>query len=182
MLTKAELDPGAGHRMREEIGWRVQLCTGVFLAGMALAAVYVDVRNNFSYGVTSSNELAFVMVLAALGVVAVPVTATILGWSRLLCALILVCVILTVYSAINAYSAKQGLQILAAQGAQQTYEDAIKDADIARADAKKARAEAEAITETSSVEAITLLVNGAQKNMDELTSAGEGNRPRVRAL
>ncbi|MGA7328487.1 MAG: hypothetical protein WBX25_29355 [Rhodomicrobium sp.] len=155
--------------MSEEIGWRVQLCTGVLLAGMALAAVYVDVRNNFSYGVTSSNELAFVMVLAALGVVAVPVTATILGWSRLLRALIWVCVILTVYSAINAYSAKQGLQILAAQGAQQTYEDALKDADIARAEAKKARAEADAITETASVEALTKLVNDAQKKVDELT-------------
>lgn len=167
MLAKAEPHLGAGHRMREETGWRVQLCTGVLLAGMALAAVYVDMRNNFSYGVSS--ELAFVMVLAALGVVAVPVTATILGWSRLLRALICICVILTVYSALNAYSAKQGSHILAAQGAQKTYEDALKDADIARAEAKKARAEADAITETSSFEALTLLVNGAQKNVDELT-------------
>ena len=64
------------------LGWRVQLCTGSALALMALAAVRVDILNNWEYGRTVSFELATILVLAALCVVALPTAAAVLGWSR----------------------------------------------------------------------------------------------------
>ncbi len=112
------------------IGWRVQLCTGIALASMALAAVRVDILNNLEYGMTVSSELA--TILAAIGVVALPTAASILGWSRHLRITTTVCVIVTVWAAINAYSAKQGALILQAQSRQQEYEAAEADQKSAR--------------------------------------------------
>ncbi len=115
------------------IGWRVQLATGTALSTMAAVAVRVDVLNNWEYGQTISAELASILVLAAVAVVAIPVAASILGWSRHLRVTAAICVALTVWSAINAYSAKQGAAILAAQSAQATYVSAVADEKAARA-------------------------------------------------
>ena len=78
------------------LGWRVQLVTGIALALMAVAAVRVDVLNNLAYGLTVSNELATILVLAAIGVVALPTAANILGWSKHIKLTTIVCVMLTV--------------------------------------------------------------------------------------
>jgi hypothetical protein len=115
------------------IGWRLQLATGLALALMAIAAVRVDILNNWEYGSTVSLELATILVLAALCVVALPTAAAILGWSRHLRWTTTICVLLTVWSAINAYSAKQGAAILAATASQRAYEAAIRDQEAARA-------------------------------------------------
>jgi len=115
------------------IGWRVQLATGIALSIMAAVAVRVDVLNNWQYGRTISAELASILVLAAVAVVAVPVAASILGWSRHLRITAAICVALTVWSAVNAYSAKQGAAILAAQSAQAAYTSALADEKAARA-------------------------------------------------
>src|SRR5258706_15947575 len=114
------------------LGWRVQLCTGSALALMAVAAVRVDLINNWEYGQTVSLELATILVLAAIGVVALPTAASILGWSRHIKLTTIVCVMLTVWSAVNAYSTKQGHAILQAQADQQTYEAALADQKAAR--------------------------------------------------
>jgi len=107
------------------IGWRVQLATGIVLAVMALMAVRVDVVNNYSYGSTVNMELAVILVLAALSVVCLPSVAAILGWSRHLRWTTTICVLLTVWSAINAYLAKQGAAILAAETSRKAYETAV---------------------------------------------------------
>src|SRR5258706_3635658 len=114
------------------LGWRVLLCTGSALALMAVAAVRVDLINNWEYGKTVSFELATILVLAAIGVVALPAAASILGWSRHIKLTTIVCVLLTVWSAVNAYSTKQGAAILAAQSSQEKYESAKADEKLAR--------------------------------------------------
>ncbi len=115
------------------IGWRVQLATGTALAAMAAVAARVDILNNWAYGLTVNAELASIMVLAAVAVVAVPVAAAILGWSRHLRITAAICVALTVWSAANAYSTKQGAAILAAQSSQRAYTSALADETAARA-------------------------------------------------
>ncbi|MGA7324038.1 MAG: hypothetical protein WBX25_06060 [Rhodomicrobium sp.] len=114
------------------IGWRLQLATGGILAVMALMAVRVDVVNNYTYGLTVNIELAMILVLAALCVVCLPTVAAILGWSRHLRWTTTICVLLTVWSAINAYSAKQGAAILAAETSRKAYETALLDEKAAR--------------------------------------------------
>ena len=114
------------------LGWRVQLCTGIALALMAGYAVKVDIVNNWEYGQTISAEMAGIMALTAIGVVAIPTAAAILGWSRHLKLTTIVCVVLTVWAAINAYSTKQGAAILAAQSSQERYTSAQADAKLAR--------------------------------------------------
>jgi len=132
------------------IGWRLQLATGAALALMALAAVRVDILNNWAYGQTVSLEMATILVLAALCVVALPTAAAVLGWSRHIKLTTIVCVLLTVWSAINAYSTKQGRAILAAQSSQQTYEAALADQTAARETLTQ-------IKETGDVEELTKL-------------------------
>jgi hypothetical protein len=113
-------------------GWRVQIITGAALALMALVAVRVDVLNNLEYGLTVSTELATILVLAAAGVVAIPAAASVVGWSRHLRATLSVCVVLTVWSAISSYSAKQSTAILKAQSAGERYQSAKMDEKAAR--------------------------------------------------
>ena len=63
------------------IGWRVQIGTGIALAGMAVAACTVDVLNNRDYGLSFSEEAATVLMIAAIGVVAIPAAAGVMGWT-----------------------------------------------------------------------------------------------------
>ncbi len=119
------------------IPWWVQLIVGLALALMALAAMRVDLINNVDYGMTVSAEMATIMALAAIGVVAIPSAASILGWSRHLKAVTWICVALTIWAAINAYTAKQGAHILNAQASQENYTSAKEDASRAREVLKK---------------------------------------------
>src|SRR5712671_5711368 len=114
------------------LGWRVQLCTGSALTLMAASAVRVDILNNVEYGRTVSSELATILVLAAIGVVPLTTAASILGWSRHIKLTTIACVMLTLWSAVNAYSTKQGAAILAAQSSQEKYESAKADEKLAR--------------------------------------------------
>ncbi len=132
------------------LNWRLQLGTGTALLTMAVAAVRVDILNNWEYGQTVSLELATILVIAALCVVALPVAASILGWNRHIKLTTGVCVVLTVWSAVNAYSAKQGAAILTAQSSQQSYEAAM-------ADQKSARDTLARITETGDAEELSKL-------------------------
>ena len=140
----------ATHKTIPQIGWRVQLAAGVALAVMALVAVKVDVSNNYNYGSTVSLELAMILVLAALCVVCLPTVAAILGWSRHLRWTTAICVLLTVWSAINAYSAKQGAAILAAETSRTAYETALLDEKAARETLAR-------ISETGDAEELTKL-------------------------
>ena len=153
------------------LGWRVRIFTGAALAIMAAVAVRVDVLNNWQYGLSISPELASILVLAAIGVIAIPVAAAILGWSRHLRITAAICVALTVWSAVNAYSAKQGAAILAAEGAQVRYDQALADSRAAREEAAAARKEAAAISETASSDALADLVSQARAK-----AAGLGKR------
>jgi hypothetical protein len=132
------------------LGWRVQLCTGLALALMAVAAVRVDLINNWEYGQTVSPEMATILVLAAVGVVSLPTAGAILGWNRHLKWTCVVCVVLTVWAAINAYSTKQGAHILESVSQAQTYEAAL-------ADQKAARETLARITETGDAEELQKL-------------------------
>jgi hypothetical protein len=159
----------AGQAKMHETGWRVRLGIGLVLAAMAAFAVRADILNNWAYGMTITPELASVMVLAAAGVAALPVAAAITGWNAFLRATTFLFVALTIWAAANAYSAKQGANILAAEGAQQRYEDARKDAAAAREEAAAARKEAAAIGEPVSVSALTDMVKQAGTRLDELS-------------
>ena len=155
------------------IGWRVQLGTATALSIMAAVAVRVDILNNWQYGLTISAELASILVLAAVAVVAVPVAASILGWSRHLRITAAICVALTVWSAVNAYSAKQGAAILAAQSSQAAYSMALADAQAAREEAATARKEAAGISETMSADALADLVAQARAKYTGLTTTAQ---------
>jgi hypothetical protein len=159
----------AGQAAMNETGWRVRLGIGIVLAAMAAFAVRADILNNWAYGMTITPELASVMVLAAAGVAALPVAASITGWNLFLRATTFLFVALTIWAAANAYSAKQSANILAAEGAQQRYEDARKDAAAAREEAASARKEAAAIGEAVSAGALTDMVKQAQTKLDELS-------------
>ena len=129
----------------------ISLATGLMLAGIAGAATRIDVLNNYEYGVQISHELAGVMVLAAIGVTALPAAAALRGWDWLLRLATAASVLLTVWAAMSAYADKQGKDILARQATSDTYEAAQADAAAARQEIQQARAQAAAIAETSSV-------------------------------
>ena len=125
------------------------LAIGLLLGGIALAAMRIDVLNNYNYGGQISHELAGVMVLAAIGVTALPAAAALRGWDWLLRLGTVASVLLTVWAAVSAYADKQGKDILARQATSAAYEAARADAATARQEMSQARAEVAAIAETS---------------------------------
>jgi hypothetical protein len=127
------------------------IATGIALAGIAIAAMRIDLLNNYDYGVKVSHELAGVMALAAIGVTALPAAAALRGWDLLLRLGTAACVALTVWAAVSAYADRQGAEILARQAGNAAYEAAQADAAAARQEIAAARTEAAAIAEQAAV-------------------------------
>lgn len=147
-----------GAAPRRQRCW-ASLGLGLLLAAIALAAMLIDLRNNYAFGAAISFELGLVMALAAVALTALPAAAALLGrWDNLLRAGTVLAVLLTVLAAVSAYSEKQGEQILSRQGASAAYEQALADAADARREMQSARAEAAAIAETSTPAQLRLLV------------------------
>ncbi len=134
----------------------VQVATGVCLSAIAIAAVRVDIINNYHYGLSEGgHELATVMVLAAVCVVALPIVAAIYGWSSLLRWMTALCVLMTCWCAINAYAQKMGTSILSKTSQASVYAGAEKDQAAARATLAR-------ITETADTATLTDLVAAAK--------------------
>ena len=149
------MNPAASDKLANEAPpaklCHASLVTGLLLSGIAVAATRIDVLNNHEYGVQISHELAGVMVLAAIGVTALPAAAALRGWDWPLRLATVASVLLTIWAAISAYADKQGKDILARQAASDTYEAAQADAAAARQEVQQARAQAAAIADTSSI-------------------------------
>lgn len=145
-------------------GW-LQVAFGAALGAVAIAAVRVDIINNYAYGLaTGGPELATVLVIAALCVVLVPSTAAIFGWSTLQAAITGICVLLTCWAALNAYADKFGSEILAKTAMATAYADAEKDKEAARATLAR-------IAETADADTLEKLADAARKKADGLRAA-----------
>ena len=140
----------------------LSVLAGMLLGAICLAGLRIDILNNWHYGATVSHELAGVLVLAAIGVGALPAVAGMKGWSWLYGLGTAGCVILTVMAAFLAYTARQGEVAAARQTSADGYESARRDEVDARRDEGEARAEAAAISESASVDELVLLVEAAK--------------------
>ena len=107
-------------------GW-LQVAFGAALGAAAIAAVRVDIINNYSYGLaTGGPELATVLVIAALCVLLVPSAAAIFGWSALQGGITGICIALTCWAALKAFADKFGFEILTKTAQATAYADAEK--------------------------------------------------------
>lgn len=150
------------------------LAVGAVLATMGVAAMRIDLINNYEFGTKISHELGLAMALAAIAVTALPSAAALLGkWDRLLRVGTAMAVLLTVLAAISAYAEKQGAEILARQGAGDAYKQAQADVAAARKAIEEGNAEAKAITETATVADLETLVAFHQgKAKEEIEKRG----------
>jgi hypothetical protein len=143
----------------------VQVVTGACLGAIAIAAVRVDIINNYDYGLGEGGyELATVMVLAAVCVVALPTVAAIYGWSSLLRWMTALCVLMTCWCAVNAYAQKMGHSILSRTSQASVYAGAEKDQAAARATLAR-------ITETADTPALEALIAAAKVKAEEAERA-----------
>jgi hypothetical protein len=141
---------------------------GVILAGFAVAAVRVDVINNYEYGATISREMSIILVISALSVAVLPATASLTGWNKHLKATTLICTTLTCWAALNAYATRQGQGQLDAKVATTAYAEA-------RADAARAREVLSRIKETGPIGELTKLEAFAATKLAGETNAADGN-------
>lgn len=140
----------------------LSVLAGTLLGTICLAGLRIDILNNWQYGATVSHELAGVLVLAAIGVAALPAVAGVKGWSWLYGLGTAGCIILTVMAAFLAYTARQGEVAAIRQTSADGYESARRDEADARRDEAEARREAASIPEASSVDELKLLVEAAK--------------------
>lgn len=139
---------------------------GVLLGAFSAAGLWVDVGNNWAYGLTVSHEAAIVLAAAAIGVAAFPAVAAVRGWSWLLASGAAACIVLTVGAAFLAYTAKQGATADQRKATAAAYQSARQDEAAARAEEAAARAEASAIAETASADELQVLVEEAKAKSD----------------
>ena len=150
----------------------LSVLAGMLLGAICVAGLRIDILNNWQYGATVSHELAGVLVLAAIGVAALPAVAGMKGWSWLFGLGTAGCIILTVMAAFLAYTARQGEVAAARQTSADGYESRRDEAD-ARRDEGEARAEAAAISESATVDELKLLVDAAKAKADREAERGE---------
>ena len=115
-------------------GWRAQIAWGALLAIAAGWAVSVDVQNNYTFGMTISEQAARGLVLAALLVAILPGAASFHRWTPVMRGATAICLGLTIWAAAMNYGNGGGAIISAATLAKDAYTSA---------DAAKKRAEAE---------------------------------------
>ncbi len=150
----------------------LSVLAGMLLGAICVAGLRIDILNNWQYGATVSHELAGVLVLAAIGVAALPAVAGMKGWSWLFGLGTAGCIILTVMAAFLAYTARQGEVAAARQTSADGYESARRDEADARRDEGEARAEAAAISELATVDELKLLVDAAKAKADREAERG----------
>jgi hypothetical protein len=146
---------------------------GVLLLAAPATGLWVDVGNNWGYGLTVSHEAAIVLAAAAVGVAGFPALAGIRGWNGLLAAGWVVCLVLTVGAAFLAYTGKQGETADQRKATAEAYQSAKQDEAAAREEERAARAEAAAIGETGVVDELQALADRAQKAADEQAAAAK---------
>ena len=144
---------------------------GVLLLAAPATGLWVDVGNNWQYGLTVSHEAAIVLAAAAVGVAGFPALAGIRGWNGLLWCCWIVCLVLTVGAAFLAYTGKQGQTADQRKATAEAYQSAKQDEAAAREEERAARAEAAAIGEAGTVDELQTLADRAQKAADEQAAA-----------
>lgn len=147
---------------------------GGFIGSLAAGATAIDVVNNHDYGASISPAMAAVMILAALGLTAIPAVAAIRGWGSLRMVGTAVCLLTSAYCAANAYAARQSAQILAAEATSRAYVDAREAIETAKGEAEAARSEAAAITEPMPSSELQRLYDDARARRDAETDAKRG--------
>lgn len=151
------------------------LIVGSVLAGLAAWGMKIDLVNNYSMGIKVSTELAQVMAMAAIAVLALPMAQALIGKSlKILRYGTVIAVTLTIVAALMAYAEKQGSEIMARKGAENSYVEAQQNAEAARRDIAEAKAEAAAITEQLPSAELTRLYEDAKANRDAETSDKRG--------
>src|SRR5262245_21214608 len=146
---------------------------GVLLLAAPAIGLWVDIGNNWAFGLTVSHEAAIVLVAAAIGVAGFPALAGIQGWNWLLASCFALCFAVTVGAAFLAYTGKQGQVADARKAADAVYQSARRDEAAAREEEQAARAEVAAIGETGSVDELQALADRAQKTADEQNIASK---------
>ncbi|MEJ2118178.1 MAG: hypothetical protein P8Y36_09880 [Alphaproteobacteria bacterium] len=131
-----------------------KVAKGVLLGAAVAASVAFDCINNYTYGVSVNPLLADTMVIAAAGVVVLP-WGRATGWIRA------ICLIMTVWAALNAYAASFGADILAKAASAEKHASAQADIDAARKTLSR-------ITETADVSTLAQLDRAAQKAATDL--------------
>ena len=151
-----------------------KVALGGFIGALALGATGIDVWNNHGYGASVSPAMAAVMTLAALGLTAIPGVAALRGWNVLRAIGAAVCLLTTGYCAVNAYAARQGAQILAAEKVAADYAEARRAIEGAREDAAAAKREAEGILEKLPSTELQRLYDDAKARRDAEATARRG--------
>lgn len=124
------------------------IVVGSVLGGLAAWALSIDLANNYTMGLKVSHELAQVMAMAAIAVLALPMAQQLLDKPHALLRWgTRVAVLLTVVAAVMAYAEKQGAEIMSRKGAGDAYATAQANAEAARGEIASAKAEAATITE-----------------------------------
>ncbi len=142
-------------------GWRAQICWGVLLAIAAGWAVSVDVQNNYTFGLTISDQAARGLVLAALLVAVLPGAASFRGWTPIMRLATGVCLGLTIWAAAMNYGNGGGAVISAAKLAKDDYTSA-------KADETRARQTLANINEDGQVDELAGLLKKASEDAKKL--------------
>jgi len=145
----------------------LSVLAGVLLLAAPATGLWVDVGNNWQYGLTVSHEAAIVLAAAAVGVAGFPALAGIRGWNGLLASCWAVCFVLTVGAAFLAYTGKQGQVADQRKATAEAYQSARQDEAAAREEERAARAEATAIGEAGMVDELQALADRAENAAKE---------------
>lgn len=141
-----------------------QWATGSVLLTVALAAGITGLTLNVRHGLETGLAAGIIFGLADIGKIVIPLTAAAIGWTFQTRATAVICVIVSVWCAINLYADQHGRQLLQRQSQATAWSGAQQDLT-------RARAELASIAETGSPESLRQLAKAA----NERAAREEGN-------
>jgi hypothetical protein len=142
--------------------------TGAVLLTVALIAGGVSLMLNVSHGLEAGPAAGITFGLADIGKITIPIVAGIIGWSMQMRTTATVCVLVSLWCAVNYYCDHHGRDLLAKQHGQTVY-----------ADTKKQIAELETLVTRYDEQAATEAKSGKGPNWRLLTAKASDARQRL---
>ena len=139
---------------------------GLTILALACGGSYVDIINNHAFGIKRGDGAALAMIIAAVGVPALPGAAVFTGWKPWNRVVFAMCVFVTFLAALSYYAERSGETYKAAEGQKESFERQERRREALTAEDEEMKGRLADISERRPAASLKALIADAQTRID----------------
>lgn len=139
---------------------------GLTILALACGGSYVDIINNHAFGIKRGDGAALAMIIAAVGVPALPGAAVFTGWKPWNRVVFAMCVFVTFLAALSYYAERSGETYKAAEGQKESFERQERRREALTAEDEEMKGRLADISERRPAASLKALMADAQTRID----------------